>query len=268
MSLEKIKAIIEKEFDEIMKNKIVLSTILLMPLIFAIVMPVALLAPVFLAGDSGYSHNDTAKYIGLLHDTSTANPQESMFIYFAMASLPFFMVLPAMLPVIISSYSIIGEKKNRTLEPLLAAPVSVYDIMIGKALSALIPSLLATWASTLIYFGMISAISISFLHKLLLPDILTWAMGMLVFAPLVAFLGIMVTILISSRVNDPRVAQQISALLIIPIMGLFFMQMIGIALINVQIMLIVIALVFVIDVAMLRLGNFIFDREEILTRWK
>jgi ABC-2 type transport system permease protein len=268
MSLEKIKAIIDKEFDEIMKNKTILSTLLLMPLILAVIMPVAFIGSVFLAGDSGLTQNETAKYIGMLPGGSSDNVQESLVIYFATASLPFFMILPAFLPVIISSYSIIGEKKNRTLEPLLAAPVSVYDIMIGKALAALIPSLLATWAATLFYFAVTAAVTIYALNKVVLPDLLTWAVGMLAFAPLVAFLGIMTTILISSRVNDPRVAQQISALFIVPIMGLFMMQMMGIALIDMKIMLVMVAIVFVIDVAMLRLGKFIFDREEILTRWK
>ncbi len=268
MSLEKIRAIIDKEFDEIMKNKMILSTILLLPLILAVVIPVGLIGSVFLAGDAGLTQNETSRYIGMLPGGGTGNAQESLVIYFATASLPFFMMLPAFLPAIISSYSIIGEKKNRTLEPLLAAPVSVYDIMIGKALAALIPSLLATWASTLIYFAITAAITFSALNKVILPDLMPWAVGMLVFAPLVAFLGIMVTIIISSKVNDPRVAQQISALFIIPIMGLFLMQIMGIALINMQIMLLMVAIVFIVDVATLRLGKFIFDREEILTRWK
>ncbi len=268
MSLEQIRAIIDKEFDEIMKNKMILSTIVLLPLLFAIVIPVGFFSSIFLAGDEGLTQNETAMYIGMLPGGGTGDPQESLVLFFATALLPFFMMLPAFLPAIISSYSIIGEKKNRTLEPLLAAPVSVYDIMIGKALAALIPSLLATWASTLLYFAIMAAITVSALDKLVLPDLGPWAVGMLAFAPLVAFLGIMTTIIISSKVSDPRVAQQVSALFIIPIMGLFLMQMIGLALINLQIMLVMVAVAFVADVVTLRLGKFIFDREEILTRWK
>jgi ABC-2 type transport system permease protein len=268
MSLEKIRAIIDKEFDEIMKNKMILSTILLLPLLFAIIIPVALIGTVFMAGDAGLTQNETAKYIGMLPGGGTGNAQESLVLYFATACLPFFMMLPAFLPAIISSYSIIGEKKNRTLEPLLAAPVSVYDIMIGKALAALIPSLLATWISTLIFFAITTAITISALGRPVLPDLLPWVVGMLAFAPLVAFLGIMATIIISSKVSDPRVAQQISALFVIPIMGLFIMQIMGLALIDIKIMLVMVAIVLVVDVITLRLGKFIFDREEILTRWK
>jgi len=268
MSVEQIKAIIGKEFDEIMKNKMVLSTILLMPLLFAIVIPVAFFGSIFFAGDEGLTQNETAMYIGMLPGGGTGDPKESLVLFFATALLPFFMLLPAFLPAIISSYSIIGEKKNRTLEPLLAAPVSVYDIMIGKALAALIPSLLATWASTVIYFAITAAITVSALGKLVLPDLVPWVVGMLAFAPLVAFMGIMTTIIISSKVNDPRAAQQVSAVFIIPIMGIFLMQMMGLALIDLKIMLVMVAAVFVVDLITLRLGKFIFDREEILTRWK
>jgi ABC-2 type transport system permease protein len=268
MSLFKIRTIVEKEFDEIMKNKMVLSTILLMPLILAVIMPFAMLAPVFLSGDAAYSDNETARYISLLPGADAGDPQTSLFMYFVNVTLPFFMMIPAVLPAVISSYSVIGEKKNRTLEPLLAAPVSVYDIIIGKALSALIPAIAATWISAAIYLGISSALSVTFLHRLILPDLSIWGLGMLLLAPALAFLGIMVTVMISSRVNDPRVAQQVSALLIIPIMGLFIMQMAGLAIIDVKIMLALIVAVLVLDVVSVRMGKFIFDREEILTRWK
>lgn len=268
MSLFIVRTIVEKEFDEIMKNKTILTSILVLPLILAVLIPLTMLAPVFLTGDAGFSSNETAKYIGLLPGADTGDPQAALFTYFEMAVLPFFMMMPAFLPAIISSYSIIGEKKNRTLEPLLAAPVSVYDLLVGKALAALIPALLATWAAAAIYLAIASGVSVLLLHRLILPDAATWGLGILVFAPLVAFLGIMLTVMISSRVNDPRVAQQVSSLLIIPLMALFVMQMAGLALISIPIMLALIGLVLAVDVVSIRLGKFIFDREEILTHWK
>jgi len=217
---------------------------------------------------AGLSDNETQTYINMLPGADRSDVQGSLFTYFSSAVLPFFMMMPAFLPSIISSYGIIGEKKNRTLEPLLAAPVSVYDIIIGKALASLIPSLVATWISAVIYMLISSGISLYFLQRLILPDFVIWGLGMLVFAPLIAFLGIMSTVMVSSRVNDPRVAQQISALLIIPIIALLIMQISGFAMIDVKIMLVLIVLTFIVDVVSVRLGKFIFDREEILTRWK
>jgi ABC-2 type transport system permease protein len=280
VKFDKILVIMEKEFDEIMKNKMVLSSILLMPLIFAVIVPLSMILPIALSPDLISSGNTT-----MMNNTTSATNTTSMINlgtgasaldggpkeiigFFLSVLLPFFMMLPAMLPVIISSYSIIGEKKNRTLEPLLAAPVSVYEIMIGKAISAMIPALLATWASVLLFFGVSEGIVYVTLHTFVTPDLFAWLVGLLVMAPLLAFLGILVTLVISSRVNDPRVAQQISVIFVLPLIGMFICTINGLLIVNAQIMLLLVVAIFVVDVIALRVSNMMFDREEILTRWK
>ena len=177
------------------------------------------------------------------------------------------MMLPAILPTIISSYSIVGEKKNRTLEPLLAAPISVEDIMAGKAIAALLPALIATWLSAAIFAIVVYVLTNNIVHRILVPDT-TWIIGLFVLGPLVAFLGVMFTIVISSRVNDPRTAQQISVIFIVPIMAIFMGQMFGLFLINETIILAVCAVAFVADIAVIKIGGELFEREKILTRWK
>ncbi len=268
MRFDKIMVIMQKEFDEIMKNKMVLSTILIMPLVFAVIVPMAMILPIAFAGDSFISSNNTTQSIGGFSGLPDLGSQTGLITFLVTSLLPFFMMLPAMLPVIISSYSIIGEKKNRTLEPLLAAPVSVYEIMIGKALSAMIPALLATWISTVIFLALSETIVKTMLNTWIVPDVVTWLVGMFALAPLLAFLGIMITLVISSRVNDPRVAQQISVVILLPLIGIFIMQFNGLIMINAQFMFVLVVLVFIIDAIALKVGNAMFDREEILTRWK
>jgi ABC-2 type transport system permease protein len=281
VKLDKIRVIMEKEFDEIMKNRLVLCSILLMPLIFAVIVPLLLMLPIALSPNLAASGNMTTANnttsasnftlqlnIGSGAASALDGGPEELIGFFMMALLPFFMMLPAMLPIIISSYSIIGEKKNRTLEPLLAAPVSVYEIMIGKAISAMIPALLATWVSALLFFSISEGIVYAVFHTFIVPDLAIWLVGLLVLAPLLAFLGILVTLVISSRVNDPRVAQQISVIFLLPLMGLFIVQMSGMLVINAQIIFLLVVAIFVIDAIALRVANTMFDREEILTRWK
>ena len=193
--------------------------------------------------------------------------QEAYIVFMVSAILPFFMMLPAILPTIISSYSIVGEKKNRTLEPLLAAPIAVEDIMAGKALAALIPALIATWISAAIFAVLVYVLTNNIVHRILVPDT-TWLIGLFVLGPLVAFLGVMFTIIISSRVNDPRTAQQISVIFILPIMAIFMAQMFGVLLINETVMLGVCVVALIADIAVIKIGSDLFDREGILTRWK
>ncbi len=266
MNAKKIRLIIEKEFDEIMKNKMILASILLMPLLFAIVIPASMLLPAILAPDD-LAGNDTQQLVSRLPGAENMSAQEAYIVFMVGAILPFFMILPALLPTIISSYSVVGEKKNRTLEPLLAAPIEVEDIMAGKALAALIPALIATWISAAIFAIVLYLITNNVVHRILVPDT-TWLIGLFILGPLVAFLGVMFTIIISSRVNDPRTAQQVSVIFILPIMAIFMAQMFGVLMINESVMLIVCALVLVVDIAVIRIGSKLFDREGILTRWK
>ncbi len=268
MNVNKIYVIMEKEFDEIMKNKIVLSSILIMPLVFSILLPLTMILPIAFSGDTlGSQTNQTESLPGMVQ-VPGLGLQGSLILYFMTVLMPLFMLLPAMLPVIISSYSIIGEKKNRTLEPLLAAPVSVYEIMIGKALSAIIPALLATWISALLFFGLCEAITTYLLHVTIFPDMVVWIVALVIIAPLLSFLGVLITLVISSKANDPRVAQQVSVVFLLPLIGLFIVQMSGYLTIN-RTMLLAMALgIFIIDLVALRISNTMFDREEILTRWK
>src|ERR1700734_424629 len=62
----------------------------------------------------------------------------------------FFMIYTGALPASIASYSMVGEKVERSLEPLLATPATDGEILLGKGIAALIPPLLAIWAGMLI----------------------------------------------------------------------------------------------------------------------
>ncbi len=74
--------------------------------------------------------------------------------------------------------------------------------------------------------------------------------------------------MISSRVNDPRVAEQLSALVMLPILALFMAQIFGVVLVNLQLMLMIALAMIVIDTALLFFATQLFQRETILTRWK
>jgi len=267
MRLDKIIVIMQKEFDEIMKNRMIIGTLLLMPLVFAVIVPLAMVAPVAFSPNA-FTSNQTSNYISLLPGTSGESPQVALIHYFTAAIMPLFMMLPAMLPIVISAYSIIGEKRNRTLEPLLAAPVTEYDIMIGKTLSAIIPALLATWLSAVLLFVITAGVTYTAMHTVIIPDPYLWGVGMLLLAPVLSFLAVMCTVIISSRVNDPRVAQQVSAIFLLPVMGVFFVEISGLFMLSVQMVLVLTVVVLALDALALRVGKALFAREEILTRWK
>jgi ABC-2 type transport system permease protein len=76
------------------------------------------------------------------------------------------------------------------------------------------------------------------------------------------------SVIISSRVNDPRVAEQLSMVVIVPVLGIFFGQIAGLFVLNSQLVLIIAVILVVLDALLVYLSVGLFQRETILTRWK
>ena len=177
------------------------------------------------------------------------------------------MMLPVMIPVTLASYSIVGEKTTRTLEPVLATPITTIELLAGKALAAVIPALGATWGSYMIFTlgARILTNSSSVASKLLDP---LWMLSIFLVGPLLSVASVSIAVMVSSRVSDPRVAEQISALVVLPVLGLFISQSIGLIFLNQELILWIAFAMLIIDVGLLAFATQLFQRESILTRWK
>ena len=68
--------------------------------------------------------------------TNEGAVQAFVFQQFLMLQL----LIPATGAMAFAGYSLIGEKQGRTLEPLLATPITTPELLIGKGLGALLPS--------------------------------------------------------------------------------------------------------------------------------
>ena len=75
-------------------------------------------------------------------------------------------------------------------------------------------------------------------------------------------------VIVSARVNDPRVAQQIGGVIIIPIVGVVLIQATGMAIVGASGYAAMAVVVFIVSLVGLRVGVRLFDREAILTRWR
>jgi ABC-2 type transport system permease protein len=179
--------------------------------------------------------------------------------------MAYFLLIPAMVPMAIATQSVIGEKTARSLEPQLATPMEVSELLIGKAISAAAPAVIATWAVFALYGLVNGAIADPVLTRLIFNDV--WQVAMLSLVPLICLLSVLLGIIISSRVTDARAAQQIGGFIVIPVIGVaiagFFS---GQASFTMQQVLIGNLIVAVLIGLALIVGNWIFDRETILTR--
>ena len=167
------------------------------------------------------------------------------------------------LPTAIASYSIIGEKQEQSLEPLLATPTTDGEILLGKSIGALLPPLVAIWIGAVIFMGLIdSDIVLGFLYY---PNWII-AVIMLLLVPLSAIASVELSVIISARVNDVRSAQQLGSLSVIPFAVIYVLGEIGVFPLTVPYLLILSAIILVADIGLFYLSVSTFRREEILTK--
>ena len=181
-----------------------------------------------------------------------------------------FLVLLILTPVAgsmsVAAYSVIGEKQARTLEPLLATPLTTFELLAAKVLGSLLPALLLTLAC----FGVYIAGVALFAQPGVFLALLTPASLAIVFVlgPLAALAALQLAVCVSSRVNDARSAQQIGALIILPIAALLVLQLTGSFLLTIPVIAFIALALAGVNAGLMLLGISLFDRESILPRWK
>nr|MBA3234809.1 ABC transporter permease [Chloroflexota bacterium] len=180
--------------------------------------------------------------------------------------LVFFLLMPAYIPLSIATFSIIGEKQARTLEPVLATPIRTAELLAGKAIAALVPGVVAGWVTYIAFVVLASVVYGPNLFGVVTDG--SWLAGVFALGPAVGLSSVVAGVIVSSRVNDPRVAQQIGGIVVVPIIGMTLLQATGTVLVGVSGFLLLAAIVLAISVVGLRIGVALFDREAILTRWR
>ncbi len=140
--------------------------------------------------------------------------------------LPFFLLIPLLMSGIITSDSFAGERERNTLEPLLTAPVTDRQLLLGKILTPFVPALVVTWASfALLTKGVSKLINPHFLSPVF-PDTI-WIVSVALVVPLFLAGAVLAEILISARASSVKAASALNMLLSFPVLGVMLMQSTG-----------------------------------------
>ena len=180
--------------------------------------------------------------------------------------LLFFMMVPVVGAMAIAAHAIIGEKLARTLEPLLATPITTTELLVAKTMTPFAFSLAVTWATLLVFVSGVATIAEPGVWQSLIGA--RTLLLFLLIGPLLAVASLLMAVIVSSRVNDPRTAQQLAALVILPITAAFVAQLTGQFVIGFRALLASAIALLILDAALLWVGARVFDRERILMRWK
>jgi ABC-type Na+ efflux pump permease subunit len=126
--------------------------------------------------------------------------------------------VPALVPVLIAAYAVVGERQQGTLEPVLSTPVRREEFLLGKALAVFLPSVVVAYTVFVLFIACVGL----FADPTVASALLQWPqlVAQLVFTPLIAGLSIWIGLGISARANDLRVSQQLGVLAALPIVVL------------------------------------------------
>jgi ABC-2 type transport system permease protein len=180
----------------------------------------------------------------------------------------FFLMLAGVIPTYIASYSIVGEKVEKSLDRLLAAPVTDGEILLGKGISGFLPPMAAILSGSVIFMTLMDLVTEPKLGYYFFPTWNSWIILFLM-VPLAVVLSVEWNVIVSSRVSDIRVAQQTGAAVFLPFVAIYVSGEINLINLGVSNNLLIIAgALLVADLILFFAARATFQREEILTRWK
>jgi ABC-2 type transport system permease protein len=238
VSRQHVRAIRRKEFREYRRNGNLVFTTAILPLIF-------LIQPVI-------------QVFTLPTSASTTLRHEHSLVYM--------LAIPVLVPALLASYAVVGERLQGTLEPVLTTPVRPEELLLGKAMAAFVPSVVVAYAVFALFVAIVEFFARSAVASALIqgPDLL----AQLLFTPLLASWSIWVGIAISAKSSDPRTAGQISVLMSLPTVAVTTLIALNVIPATLGIAVVFGAALLVLVLVGWRVVSVIFDPERLITNTK
>jgi len=264
--VRRLGALLEKELLDIRRNRAALVPVLIVALVFLLLPFIVIVMVPSMTGKPLGDDPQLTRLSGVARLSATLDSEGRIQLFLFQQFLMFFLMLPITGAMALAAHAVIGEKQARTLEPLLATPLTTLELLVAKMLGALLPTLAISIVSLLLYAAGIAWLARPGVFGALLTGRSVLLVGLL--GPASALVALQGAVLVSSRVNDPRTAQQFSVLIIVPLTGVLVAQFAGLLWLSAWAigaigagLLLTWFLLTMFSVAM-------FQREVILTRWK
>ncbi len=274
MKARNLITIARKDLMEVKQNRMAWGPAIIVPFVFFILIPIGVLVlpnlP-FFKQQIFQSNMSIEQIMAVLPAEIKAliagktNDQIIPFIFLGYLFAPMFLIMPIMLSSIIASESFAGERERKTLEGLLYTPTSDVELFLGKVLASLIPAVLLSWISFLVYTVVVNTLGYRLMGGVWFP-LKTWWPLIFWITPAISILGITVTVLISSKVNTYMEAYQSSASLVILVLGLMIGQATGVLYLSVPVGMLVGLIIWVIDLVLVRYCLRSFKRSQLIGR--
>jgi len=240
--MKKAIAVMKKDLKELTRNFQIFGVMIILPIIFGVVYPIIvfLIAPAVIA--------ESPETLGFLVSLFSG----------------FFLVMAVTIPAVVAADSFAGEKERKTIEALLAAPISDKELFLGKVLVSFLPTIIFTYLSAALYCIIIDLGFLNIGYPYFLPDLPF--IFMLLMVPIFALLGIELTVFISVRVKGFREAQQISGVIIIPVLMIIVLNAFNLSVFIFPWNVILLAGLGILDLVLYKLAIKKFGRENIISK--
>ncbi len=260
IDIDKVIAIAVKDIKEVFSSISIYGPMIGVPSFFALALPVLTYYVSVYAGPT------LAGKLSSIAVTSSSIVSTSGLVFISFFTVnvlgPIFMTMPILTASVIAADSFAGEKERKTAEALLSTPVKASELLLGKILASFIPTLLLTIFVFGVYGFVTNAIVYNGFGAYILPT-LPWLM-MLLSSPFLALATIGFVVLVSAHVRGTKEAQQISTLLVLPILVIPFMSVLGIANLDVTFFALLILVLAFLDVIIIYISVKTFRKEGIL----
>jgi len=264
--MRRLTTLFRKEVLDLLRNRAALVPVVIAA-VFALAMPFSITIVVPLVSHQSLGSDAELATISRVVDATgalDANARVQLFLF--QQFLLVFLLMPITGAMSLAAHAIVGEKQARTLEPLLATPLTTFELLVAKVLGSLVPTLVISAFALGLYFAGIAMTAEAGVARGMLT--LRTVLLVVIVAPLAALVSLQFAVVISSRVNDARTAQQFGVLIVLPLTVLLVAQFTGsLWLTNAAIVLIGFGLLLV-WMLLTAFSVRVFQREAILTRWK
>jgi len=273
MNWRSIWAIARKDLMEVKQNKAAWMPAVIVPIIFAIVMPLLFIfLPRFMPvadmqrelGDVETLLKKLPTAVSVIFDGLEL---EQMFVLYMTAFMlaPLFLVMPLIFSSVVGADSFAGERERKTLEALLYSPTTDMELFVGKILAAVVPSVSLSWLTYLVYIVVVNVASYDLFNRIWFP-LPTWWPMMFWLTPAFSVLGVSATVLISSRVKTFMEAYQLTGSLVVLVLALVIGQVTGVLYLGSGTVMLVGTLIWAIDALLIHLSLRGFKRGTLIAK--
>lgn len=259
------KALIYKDINEITSSRRVIMPMTIVPIILIVIIPLAILIGASFIGNDSSMFTKMAPLLKKLpFEYTTYTPDQLLIkvtINFMFPS--YFLIIPIMCSGVIGASSFVGEKEHKTLESLLYTPISMEQLLRAKILGVFVPSYMVTLISFIVFGIIFNVGGFIYFGGLIFPDI-KWLIIILWISPAINLLSLIFTVMVSSKSETFQEAQQVSGLLVIPVILVLVSQMTGVLLLSNLVMFIGGGVLLILDYILIKRISAKFIPEKLL----